>query len=411
MHPKQKHIYVGLDNHKNSQTAVIIDCFGTKLGETTVRNTTEDFQRFLNEVKSYCKRGITPLFGMEDALEYGRALTVFLISKKQTVKKVNSSLTKSERSNQSIIHKDDSHDALCVARVLLTKLEELHAAEVTDVYWTLSMLVNRREAIVKSNTAIKNQMHALISHHYRSYQKFFTVFDCPTALAFWEEYPSPGKLKNATVETLGKLLYEKSHRMYGAGKAKEIFELIEKDGDTTTQYQESRDFMITTCIKQLRSNAEEIKKLEDEMQKVMSELGQKLETMVGIELVAAASFIAEIGNIDRFANADKLAKYAGISPISYSSGQKDRHFKNQQGNRTLYNLFRELAARNISPGRKGGKPTNPIFYQYYNKKISEGKTEKQALICVMRRLVNIIYAMLKNKTAYRHPVLSKKRNE
>lgn len=411
MHPKQKHIYVGLDNHKNSQTAVIIDCFGTKLWEITIKNTPEDFARFLKEVKSYCKRGITPLFGMEDALEYGRALTVFLISKKQTVKKVNSSLTKSERSNQSIIHKDDSHDALCVARVLLTKLEELHDAEVTDVYWTLSMLVNRRESVVKANTAIKNQLHSLISHHYRSYRKFFTVFDCPTALAFWEKYPSPGKLKSTTVETLGKILHEKSHRIYGEAKAKEIFELVENDGDTTTKYQESRDFMVITCIKQIRQNEEDIRNLENEMQKLMSELGQKLETMIGIDLVAAASFIAEIGNIHRFATADKLAKYAGISPISYSSGQKDRRFKNQQGNRTLYNLFRGLAARNISPGRRGGSPVNPIFYEYYKKKLSDGKTEKQALICVMRRLNNIIYGMLKNKTEYRHPTLLKRGNE
>ncbi|PYG83896.1 hypothetical protein LY28_03781, partial [Ruminiclostridium sufflavum DSM 19573] len=48
---------------------------------------------------------------------------------------------------------------------------------------------------------------------------------------------------------------------------------------------------------------------------------------------------------------------------------------------------------------------------YYKKKLSDGKTEKQALICVMRRLNNIIYGMLKNKTEYRHPTLSKKGSE
>jgi len=44
-----------------------------------------------------------------------------------------------------------------------------------------------------------------------------------------------------------------------------------------------------------------------------------------------------------------------------------------------------------------------VFYEYYQKKLSQGKTNKQALICIMRRLVNIIYGMMKNKTAYTMP--------
>lgn len=49
---------------------------------------------------------------------------------------------------------------------------------------------------------------------------------------------------------------------------------------------------------------------------------------------------------------------------------------------------------------KGSKtPRNPVFYEYYQKKLAEGKTKQQALICIMRGLVNIIYGMMKHKTA------------
>jgi len=51
-----------------------------------------------------------------------------------------------------------------------------------------------------------------------------------------------------------------------------------------------------------------------------------------------------------------------------------------------------------------GKQVNPIFYDYYRKKISEGKTGKQALKAVMRRLVNIVYGMMKYKTEYINPL-------
>ncbi|KAJ49691.1 transposase [Clostridium tetanomorphum DSM 665] len=49
--------------------------------------------------------------------------------------------------------------------------------------------------------------------------------------------------------------------------------------------------------------------------------------------------------------------------------------------------------------------TKPVFHEYFQRKIGEGKTKPQALVCIMRRLVNIVYGMLKNKTEYRVPQL------
>ena len=48
-------------------------------------------------------------------------------------------------------------------------------------------------------------------------------------------------------------------------------------------------------------------------------------------------------------------------------------------------------------------PQNAIFLDYYYKKISDGKTKKQALTCVMRRIVNIIYKILNENIPYQHP--------
>jgi len=50
-----------------------------------------------------------------------------------------------------------------------------------------------------------------------------------------------------------------------------------------------------------------------------------------------------------------------------------------------------------------GQARNPLLRAYFESKVSEGKTKIQALLCIMRRLVNIIYSMMKNKTAYRMP--------
>jgi len=62
-----------------------------------------------------------------------------------------------------------------------------------------------------------------------------------------------------------------------------------------------------------------------------------------------------------------------------------------------------LACRHLSPGKNKDKPISPIFFDYYNKKISEGKTKKQAINYIMRRIINILYGMMKTGTEYKHP--------
>jgi transposase len=392
-----------VDTHKRTHTAVIINCYNEKLGEITFENKPSAFEELLQEVKTHTKKGIGTAYGLEDTGSSGRALAAFLIENRKTVKKVNSNLTYNERKKLPILHKTDSFDALCIAKVLLDEFHTLPDADLHDIYWTLGMLVSRRTAIVKSNIALKQQLHSYIVQHYPSYRTFFSVFDCKAALEFWERYPSPVALEGVTAEDLGEFLRKPSSGFFKEAKARQILELVEKDGGTRTEFQESRDFLVTACVRQLKRNNQEIESIETELQKLMSQLHYRLETFIGIDLVTAAGFVAEIGDIGRFANADKLAKYAGICPITYSSGQSDKRFKNRQGNRTLYHLFHSLAARNINMGRNKNKAVNDIFHAYYQKKITEGKTEHQALICVMRRLVNIIFGMMKNKSVYVHP--------
>ncbi|MNP50442.1 Transposase IS116/IS110/IS902 family protein [compost metagenome] len=124
--------------------------------------------------------------------------------------------------------------------------------------------------------------------------------------------------------------------------------------------------------------------------------------MDGISTVTAAELIAEIGDIRRFSNADKLARFAGIAPVRFSSGGKGKDQASGQGNRVLNAIFHNLAVQQIQVAKGDNKKQrNPVFYEFYQRKLAEGKTKKQALICVMRRLVNIIYSMMKNKTEYR----------
>lgn len=407
MHQKQKHIYVGLDLHKDTHTAVITDCWNEKLDKIVIENKPSDFTKLLGKVRKIAG-DLTPVFGLEDVHGYGRSLATFLLEKGQVVKEVNSALSYAERMSYPTTKKSDDWDAYCIASVLLRSLERLPDANPQDLYWTIRMIVNRRDAIVKSVTTLTNQLHGQLCYHYPSYKKFFSDVNSKTALVFWENYPSPHHLQGVTAEELAELLRKPSHNACSTRKATEILDIVESDGDTTREYQESRDFIIQSIVRDIRFKSEEIQKVEAEMKKLLELLGYKLETIPGIDTVTAATLVAGIGDIHRFSNADKLARFAGIAPVNFSSAGKGKDKKSKQGNRELYGTIYFLAVQQIQVAKGSKLPRNPVFLEYYKRKISEGKTKIQALVCVMRRLVNILYGMMKNKRAYEMPVLPMK---
>ena len=79
---------------------------------------------------------------------------------------------------------------------------------------------------------------------------------------------------------------------------------------------------------------------------------------------------------------------------------------NERGNRKLNEIFYRIALTSVMPIGTNKALINPIFYDYYHKKISEGKQKNQALKCVQRRLVNIVYRVMKDRRPYLNPDLS-----
>ncbi len=90
---------------------------------------------------------------------------------------------------------------------------------------------------------------------------------------------------------------------------------------------------------------------------------------------------------------------------------RNHNFSNRRGDRNLNQILFFLAVSQCNDHGTRGDPVNPIFAEYYQKKISEGKTKKQAIKCVMRRLVNIIYRMIKTGEEYRIPDIPNQQQE
>jgi len=399
-HPKMFHIYVGIDSHKEVHTAVFINCFFEKLGEISFRNFPSSFEDFLKRAQAYQTEGITLMFGLEDCASYGRNLTIFLKSKNQNVKHVNALLVARERKNRNITEKSDAVDAECAARVLLSKFGELPDAEPDDTFWVLRSLVARRLLLVRHRSAAKNYLHSLLIHQYPNYRDYFENVDGKTSLAFLKQYPSPSTLKNTTVEELAAFLEIPSNKCIGMPKAKKILATLP---DIFVQFQEIRDTVVQSAVRQLEFYIKEIGQLDESIAVFLKKFNCTLTSMAGIDTVTAAQMLSCIGDIKKFSTPAKLARYAGIAPVNYASGKRDLQFANQRGNRELNSIFFWLAVRLSIPVSGSRVIMNIFFHDYYQRKISEGKTKRQALKCVERRLVNIIWTMLTNNEEYVNP--------
>lgn len=400
---KKEYIYVGIDLHKATHTAVILDCFNNKLGEITFANTPAEFPKLERKVKKYCTDGKEPVYGLENAYGYGRSLAVWLIEKKYIVKDVNTAISNRQAKHRGAMYrKSDSDDAQAIALATITMLDKLPDACPNDAYWSLGQLVNRRDNIMRHRTRLTNQLHEQLCIVYPSYKIFFNDISRPTALYFWSKYPSQKYLNGIGVEDLREELVPISHNRCSTRTCEKILDAIKSDKVKDNEHQDARDVVTKGIVSDLQHYEKQLQEVDLELEKLYHSLGFTITTIPGINITTAVKMLAEIGDINRFSNASKLAQFAGIAPIHLSSAGKGIDKASKQGNRRLQATFYFLSVQMIQLSVKG-KPRNPAFRAYYERRIAEGKNGQQVLICISRRLVNIVYGMLKSGTEYRMP--------
>ena len=111
-----------------------------------------------------------------------------------------------------------------------------------------------------------------------------------------------------------------------------------------------------------------------------------LTELYGVGPVVAAIIIGHVGDVRRFASRDHFASYNATAPVEASSGPKKRHRLNPRGNRMINYALHMTAVtqiRNDTPGR-----------DYFERKLAEGKSKKEALRALKRRISDAVYRQL-----------------
>lgn len=350
----EQSVIVGVDAHKYSHTAAALDAWGQDKGRLNFTN--DSLPQALSWLGTLGRREDV-IVAVEDANSYGFHLVAALARQHFAIRSVPAVLTERDRTHSTQRDKSDYEDARRVAKVILAKYEETlpvmasitnpqELAQATE----LNLLLNERRELVKQQNILKNQLHVLLHRYYGDHyaDRFSKAFH-KQALAFYRADLAGGD---------GDILVAQS-----------ILRRIERLQLIQNQSQETLRQIIA-----VGQTAPAVRALAVQIH--------------GCGLLTASGIMAEIVTIRRFANENKLAKYAGIVPTMKSSGSHHRLHTNPFGNRLLNRALHTIALSQIAvKGDQRGK-------EYYQKKLAEGKTKLWALRCLKRQMCNLVFRAL-----------------
>lgn len=349
-------LYVGVDVHRYTHTAVAANRFEEVTGELTFPNTLEGIGEFVAWTKRIVHCATPRIIGIEGSNGHGKLLRDTLLPLYPEVYEINPVYTKQRRDHGTRGDKSDVIDAKLIIEVLVKKLHELPKItrqDQSEAIRCLEELTIFHDDLTRTQTRLKNQLHQLFHQEDPLYrQKLVSLFS-QKALTHW--------------------------RMRLAKKA-----LIDKEA--------IRRLILVEKLKEFQRTQKTRKMIDGRIKAYLAETNNQLVTMPGVGITTAAKIMVATKGIGRF-NVDQFVSYAGIAPVEKQSRKTRKHKQAKCGNRQLNTAIYMIALTQLR--------CHPKAKAYFQKKIAEGKTKKHAIRCLMKRIACIVYGVMKSGERYR----------
>lgn len=177
-----------------------------------------------------------------------------------------------------------------------------------------------------------------------------------------------------------------------AGQAAGIVDRITPSGAAEA----ARCELACALIEDLRGIDARIRETRKRLAAAVQATGTSLTGLFGVGPVVAAAVIGDVRDVSRFPGRDYFAAYNGTAPIEVSSGSRKACRLSRRGNRRLNHALHMAAVTRVrhrhSPGRA-----------YFDKKLAEGKTRKEALRALKRQVSNAVFACLQADAQRQQP--------
>jgi transposase len=332
-------VLIGVDPHK---TSVAVAAVEKAKGDLLERAAFPQDRSGLRSLDRWAKRFPERRWAVENAGGLGRYLAVRLASSGESVVDVPPKLSARVRVLSSgNARKNDGVDALATA-LAASRNKRLAAVDPEAASEAMRLLSERREDLVAERTRSLNRLHALLRDL------------LPGGVA--------GKLS--------------------ADRAARILRSIRPKGASVRL----RRQLASEVLRDVRTLDRKISDLDERIEAEVQASGTTLTEIFGIGPILAARIIGTVGDVMRFPTKAHFASYSGTAPVEASSGEVVRHRLSMTGNRHLNYALHMVAVCQARSDARGGS--------YYRKKIAEGKSRKEALRCLKRRVSDAVFRSL-----------------
>ena len=332
-------VMIGVDPHKASHTAVVIGAAEEPLGELRVRACAAQAERLLAWAAAWPER----TWAVEGAGGTGHLLAQQLLAAGERVLDVQPKLGARVRLlDAGDTNKNDPNDArsAAVAALRSAGVREVRPDDHAVVLKTWS---KRYRDLGRTRTQVVCRLHAVL---------------CDLV---------PGGL--------GRPIY--------ASHAARILEQITPPDAVAA----ARCELAAAFLDDLRRIDAQLRETRKKLATAVQAAGTCLTGLFGVGPVIAAAVIGDVRDVSRFPGRDHFAAYNGTAPIEVSSGPHKIYRLSRRGNRRLNHAIHMAAITQIHHRHRRGRA-------YYDKKLAEGKTPKEALRALKRQISNAIFACL-----------------
>jgi transposase len=334
------------------------------------------------------------LFGFESTGSYGEPLIHFLRKKGVTIVQVNPMHTKRLKELQgNSPNKTDKKDPKVIADIielghsLSVVVPEGAAAELRG-------LTNARERSIQRRTALLNQLQGLIFVIFPEFLQIMKGVKTKSARYLLKHFTLPEDILGYGLEPLTGKLRKVSYGKLGTERAYELYEAA-KESVGILEGRRSILLEIKECFSAIDHSDHFIEKLEDDMADYLKQIpySKFIQSIKGIGVVTTAGLIGEVGDFNKFRTISEITKLAGLDLFEVSSGK-------HKGNRRISKRGRPLMRKLLFYAAMNMVSPDGIMRQTYQRYIQRGMLKMKALIAIARKLLGIIFALVRNQSEY-----------
>ena len=386
-------IYVGIDVAKDKHDCCILDDEGRKMYPIfTISNDKVGFDELFSRIEKVTSDKTEIKVGLEATGHYSNNLLASLVDKGFPTVVINPLHTNLYRKGLSLRKtKTDKVDASSIAMMLMTDRTLKPYSKTSYHNEELKSLTRYRFDKVHERSKLKSSLARLVNILFPELEKLVPSLHLNSVYTLLEELPGADYIAGCHLAHLKKLLESSSKGRYRRDKAIEIRNAAI---DSIGTPMDAKSMELRHTIHLIWILSEEIEEIEASIKAIMDEMQSPIMTIPGINYRMGAMILAEVGDFERFDNADKILAYAGLSPSTYQSGQLDSSHSHMEkrGSRYLrYALFNAT---------KFVCKWDESFGIYLGRKISEGKHYNVAVSHAAKKLIRTIYRMELTGQAY-----------